>query len=113
MRIIDLIILMYHKEMPYKIMYEGEEYVYNKEFEEYVCCNHDLTPLFSKYNWYGLTILDDAVEIIEEKEDKEEKKIPEKLPKSVTDNAGSSKDMRLIATTINQLIDYIKSKGDE
>jgi hypothetical protein len=45
------------------------------------------------------------VEILEE-----EKKIPEKLPKSVTDNACSSKDMRLIAITINQLIDYLKAK---
>lgn len=43
----------------------------------------------------------------------EEKKIPEKLPKSVTDNAGSSKDMRLIAITLNEIIDYLKSKGDE
>lgn len=42
----------------------------------------------------------------------EEKKIPEKLPKTVTDNACSSKDMRLIAITINQLIDYLKSKGE-
>ena len=42
----------------------------------------------------------------------EEKKIPEKLPKSVTDNTGSSKDMRLIAITLNEIIDYLKNKGE-
>ena len=52
-------------------------------------------------------ILNNKVEILEE-----EKKIPEKLPKSVTDNAGSSKDMRLIAITLNQMIDYLKSKEE-
>jgi len=49
--------------------------------------------------------LNEKVEILEE-----EKKIPEKLPKSVTDNACSSKDMRLIANTLNQLINYLESK---
>ncbi len=122
-KIIDLIILTYRKKMPYKIMYEGEKYVYNEEFEEYVCCDHDLTPLLNIYNQYGLTILDDKVEILE-KEKKEEKKIPEKLKKKKTiDGSFEGKTIYIykyneyeIGETINEIIDYLqylKNKGDE
>ena len=104
-RIIDLIILMYHKEMPYKIMYEGEEYVYNKEFEEYVCCDHDLTPLFSKYNWYGLSILDDAVEILELKKIKKIEKI--------NGRSSFTKNQKRIIKKINEIIDKVNNEGDK
>lgn len=106
MKVIDLLSIN-KKEMPICIKHYSGIYVWDKEAGD-----------FFKGSGEGLlqwcvSSFDTQNHFIDEVEILEEKKIPEKLPKSVTDNACSSKDMRLIAITINQLIDYLKSKGDE
>ena len=102
MKVIDLLNKIANgEEVPKKIKYINKFFDYDNA--DYF--NTDIGYLFERCTL--CVILNDEVEIIEE-----EKKIPEKLPKSVTDNACSSKDMRLIAITINQLIDYLKTKGE-
>jgi hypothetical protein len=107
----ELLGMVKDDKAPKRIIYDKSKYFYNgleRDYYKYTTKDfkdEDIEYLFD----YKITeILNDEVEIIEE-----EKKIPEKLPKSVTDNGGSSKDVRLIANTLNQVIDYLKSKGDE
>lgn len=103
MKIIDLYNMVANNEkLPKKIIYKNCIFE-NRSVIDYWCKEAKicLDELIFMQN------LNDEVEILEE-----ENKMPEKLPKSVTDNAGSSKDMRLIAITLNQMIDYLKSKGE-
>lgn len=92
------------EEVPKKIKYQNIVY----EYKDYMYCTENANYqdiedyLFGKWNF---NILNDEVEILEE-----EKKIPERLPKSVTDNVRSNKDMVLIVFTLNKIIDYLESK---
>lgn len=112
-KLIDLLVKIANgEEIPKKIAIQNEVLIYNEgeilnlQDSYYMADNEDATWRIWAYE------LNDEVEILEDTP-KEEKKIPEKLPKSVTDNACSSKDMRLIAITLNKIIDYLKNKGDE
>lgn len=54
-----------NKQIPLKILYDNEEYVFNGE--SFVCCDHDTTPLLSEYNKSRLIdFLNDEVEILED-----------------------------------------------
>ena len=64
MRIIDLLNKIANgEELPRSIFYEGEDFVFNCDENTYVCCDHDLTPLFSEYNMKKEKFLNDEVEI--------------------------------------------------
>ena len=70
--------------------------------------------LYDVYTEFGnrnneeiIEFLNDEVEIIEEP-----KKI-EKLPKNITDNACTTRDQRIIANKINELIDEINNLKEE
>lgn len=53
------------KQIPKKVLYENEEYVFNGE--SFVCCDHDTTPLLSEYTKSRLIdFLTDEVEILED-----------------------------------------------
>ena len=111
MKIIDLLNKIANgEEVPKKIKYLNYEYEFNQVAEEYQRWFDGVS--------YGLgedrrldIILDEEVEILEE-----EKKIPENLP--------FNNDMKLTIMEvyhelekynykINEIIDYLKSKGDE
>lgn len=68
-KVIELFELIFNnKQIPQKILYDNEEYVFNGE--SFVCCDHDTTPLLSEYNKSRLIdFLNDEVEILEEQEE--------------------------------------------
>ncbi len=103
MKVIDLLNKIANgEEVPKKIKYDDEEFVftgYNSASKNY---NNELEDLFEVLDG---SMLNDEVEIIEEK------KIPEKLNKQ-----HFHKKQRQLANKINEIIDYLdylKSKGDQ
>ena len=117
-KVIDIMNKIYNKEnMPKQIKYDMKTYFYDETYQEYT--DYDRTyGLFSDLldKQYGIfKCLDDELEIIEE-----EKKIPAKLvPTSLKgiDNLDEKIEIAHIDTisvieTVNQLIDYLKSKGE-
>lgn len=115
MKIIDLLNKIANgKEVPKKIkinnvIYEYRGYMYCTEKANY----QDIEDyLFGKWNF---NILNEEVEILEE-----EKKIPEKIKLYTLSNNDSADfttlqdfNNRDIQRTINWILDYLKSKGDE
>lgn len=116
---------------PKKIKYKDKIYYYHKGYDFNYMYNSSSSSLmdnkkslfvFSSYKlkdgrryWDDNTAIDflnDEVEILEE-----EKKIPEKLGKCayVDGDIGYSwtKSEAILKTRINEIIDYLKSKGDE
>lgn len=65
-KVIELFELIFNnKQIPQKILYDNEEYVFNGE--SFVCCDHDTTSLLSEYNKSRLIeFLNDEVEILED-----------------------------------------------
>lgn len=122
-KIIDLYILIANKEfdkLPKKFTYEGYLWEYdvkNKMWFYYFGenKNHRFDRLF-----YINQILNDKVKILEE-----EKKIPEKL--NIEQNSignhyiknefgtqcNLTKHSKIIADKINEILDYLETKGDE
>ena len=108
MKIIDLLNKIANgEEVPKKIKYSYYEYEFNEKEKEYQRCFNELN--------YGLgedrrldIILDEPVEILEEP-----KGIPEKLPIYDCIDAYSKFDVNDNRKTINEIIDYLESKGDE
>ncbi len=103
MKVIDLLNKIANgEEVPKKIKYDDEEFVftgYNSASKNY---NNELEDLFEVLDG---SMLNDEVEIIEEK------KIPQKLNKQ-----HFHKKQRQLANKINEIIDYLdylKSKGDQ
>lgn len=100
-KIIDLLNKIANgEEVPKKIKYEYSIYELTPERNDYYCKN-EMRWFTNEINCLG--VLNDYVEIIEEP-----KKI-EKLPKNITDNAGATRDQRIIANKINELIDEINN----
>ena len=101
MKIIDLLNKMAKgEELPKKIRYNFKTYFYNNFTQDY--------GLFNDYleNNYGLSnCLNDEVEILEEK------KIPEKINNSYY-HLSQDQQNQLFKNTINEIIDYLKSKGE-
>lgn len=107
MKVIDLLNKIANgEEAPKTIKYRGLVF----DYDDIDYFNTDLGYLFEKY--VILEILNDEVKIIEEK------KIPEKLEDYSLDKKGKypispTLYEEILKDKINELIDYLKSKGDE
>ena len=67
MKIIDLFNKIANgKKVPKKIKYDDEYFVFNEEWHTYLCCDHDLTPLFDRCNMLKANFLNEEVEILED-----------------------------------------------
>ena len=114
MKIIDLLKKIANGNIPKRIIYDEYVYVWNNKIENY----EREIDIDTTLNWDYIAIncLNEPVEILEE-----EKKIPEKLiPTSLKgiDDLNEKIDVAHIDTistigTINEIIDYLKSKEDE
>ena len=106
---------------PKEIIYNGYNYLYHTDRKSYY-------RSVVGSNWIALTtdfsictILNNEVEILEEEKKKPEKiKIEQDTPSSnyyIRNENGTkcalTKHSKMIIETLNQLIDYFKSKGDE
>ena len=108
-KVIDLLnMISKGEEVPKKIkinnvIYEYRSYMYCTEKANY----QDIEDyLFGKWNF---NILNEEVEIIEE-----EKKIPEKIQKDDFESINEEEPKLCIAIRkINEIIDYLKSKGEK
>ncbi len=98
--IYDLLGLVKDDKAPQKIKYKYSIYELTSERNDYYCKN-EMRWFTNEINSLG--VLNDEVEIIEEP-----KKI-EKLPNNITDNAGATRDQRIIANKINEIIDEINN----
>ncbi len=123
MKIIDLLNKKVNgEELPKKIQYSGTIYLYDDEIKWYAD-EEGYINLYADYRY-----INDSIEIIEDKEVKEEKKIPEKIDMfdyfTGYDFSGTDEDLlkhletnfETINKTINEIIgylQYIKNKGDE
>ena len=114
--IYELLGMVKDDKAPKKVMYNGNLWEFNKTFNQY----HTQESGVNIWSGYNFNILNDEVEILEE-----EKKIPEKLkieqdtPSSnyyIRNENGTkcslTKHSKMIADTLNQVIDYLKSKGE-
>ena len=103
MKVIDLLNKIANNEEVPKFKYYGGTYIYDKETGMY----------WYQSTWFDFDIkyLNDEVEIIEE-----EKKIPKKLGECAYVDGeiaySWSKSEALLKTKINEIIDYLKSKGE-
>ena len=111
-KIIDLInMISKGEEVPKKIKYNGEEFQftgYDRASKNYI---NELEDLFEVLDG---SMLNDKVEILDE-----EKKIPEKITMRAglvgdINNKIENLDINIMAVEdkLNQLIDYLKSKGE-
>lgn len=99
MKVIDLLNKIANgEEIPKKIKFDYHYYIYDENYNTYY-------QEMSGGNQLRITIneLNDEIEIIEEK------KIPKKLKCKYTSQIGKIE----LAKTINEIIDYLESKGDE
>ena len=99
------------EQMPKRIKYMGRIFEYNENETNYITVEkpHDVITLFVTWSWD----LNEEVEILEE-----EKKIPEKLEtidfeKNYEYRTNCEISFQEIVIKINEIIDYLKSKGDE
>ena len=110
MKIIDLLNKIANgEEVPKKIKYLTYEYKFNQVDKEYQRWFNGLSYGLGEDRRLDIK-LDDEVEILEE-----EKKIPEKLTQfEAPFLKGDKPDIRfsLIIDQINEIIDYLKSKGE-
>ena len=106
MKVIDLLNKIANgEEVPKKIKYnifELKRTMSNNLLRLYV----DEEGMFFPEYYNGL-VLNDEVEIIEE-----EKKIPEKIPLNYADDRKPEEVYEYLRCSYNQLIDYLKSKGE-
>ena len=114
MKIIDLLNKIANgEEVPKKIKFMGNEFIWRQDLARYVLvgcedgiiAGHTLTDMRNIF-----ACLHDKVEIIEE-----EKKIPEKLDLILDEHFTNDELQAYIYETqekVNQVIDYLKSKGE-
>ncbi len=103
----ELLELVKDGKAPEKIKYEYSIYELTPEKDNYYCKN-EMRWFTNEINFLG--VLNNEVEIIEEP-----KKI-KKLPKEITDNVCATRDQKIIANKIDELIDEInnlKEKSNE
>lgn len=114
-KVIDIMNKIHNEEtVPKKIMYDFKTYFYDEACQDYT--DYDRTyGLFSDLldKQCGIfSCLNDEVEILEE-----EKKIPEKLEFGRSIENGEEiltvPSEKMIIIKINEIIDYLKSKGDK
>lgn len=122
MKIIDLLNKIANdEEVPKKIEYRNIKFLYDKVNKLYRVENYnEYNDLLMELSNYKGTDLNDEVEILEE-----EKKIPEKLKIEDDGNAitlfGEKENEWtildnvdvIICNKINEILDYLESKGDE
>lgn len=112
------------EEVPKRIRYEYKDYVYKDNYEDYYCeeeSRYLFEIIVNDENWKLSYTMNIEVEILEE-----EKKIPERVsnaevfevPKlnnmELSNIALTNKeDIKIIKDTLNKVLDYLKSKGDE
>ena len=103
MKIIDLLNKIANGEKPPKFEYYGGIYEYDRKTEKYW-----FNDMWFDFN--SFENINDEIEII-----KEEKKIPEKLYEisNIGDLTIKYPDNKQLMDKINEIIDCIKSKGDE
>ena len=103
----ELLGLIKDGKAPKKIIYNNEVWELDDD-NEYENNNYDKSLLEKLvYELYTLDFINDKVEIIEEP-----KKI-EKLPKEITDNVCATRDQKIIANKIDELIDEINNLKDK
>lgn len=108
MKIIELLNKIANgEEVPKKIKYRNWLYEFKKNYNDYLC---QYDSLLYRENDDVRQFLNDEVEILDNLE--EEKKIPEKLPTYDCIDAYSKFDINDNRKIINELIDYLKSKGE-
>lgn len=101
-QMIDLLVAIAKgEEIPKMIKYKSKTYSYDELERDYKNYTSTNDWLFESY--LITNILNDVVEIIEEP-----KKI-EKLPKEITDNVCATRDQKIIANKIDELIDEINN----
>ena len=122
MKVIDLLNKIANGKVPKKIIVDNK-FIYIHDGIDYK--SHDGTYLFDSYIETTTEDMNIEIEIVEDTLE-EEKKIPKKLeieqdkPSSNyyirNENGtkcGLTKHSKMIADTLNEIIDYLKSKGDE
>ena len=114
MKIIDLLNKIANSGEYPKIKFNNSIYAYHDKEHGYCRHYHDNTYICLDTDYYLFDILNDEVEILEE-----EKKTPEKI--TINDNGTlgfpngqwTARNMdKAFAVKINQLIDYLESKGE-
>lgn len=119
MKIIDLLNRIANGEIPKTIVYDERYFTYDDKRQNYFA--YDDSEIDWKYT--VMEYINDEIEIIEDTP-KEEKKIPEKIPYqfslnyiycNINETAKEEIDKTInhIYDKINEIIDYLKSKGDE
>jgi len=119
MKVIDLLNKIANREeVPEKVKYEYKDYVYKDNYEDYYCeeeSRYLFETIVHDENWKLSYAMNIEVEIIEDTPE-EEKKIPEKLGECAYVDGeiaySWSKSEAILKTRINEIIDYLKSKGD-
>ena len=112
MKVIDLLNKIANGNIPKRIIYDQFVYVWNSKIENYQREVDEMTTL----NWDYITIncLNEPVEILDNLE--EEKKIPEKIEIVKCDGLEiinlSQSQMVEVVHKINEICDYLKSKGE-
>ena len=107
MKVIDLYIKIANgEEIPKKIKFLDKQYTFEEEYKKYY--RHGVVSESFEDDWYISKILNDEVEIIEDTP-KEDKKIPEKLGLI---NYCEDQATLLIHHKVDEIIDYLKSKGE-
>lgn len=103
------------KELPKKVKAIDVIYEYDDHYRDYYNKSLDrflFVYMTSEEEWKLAYFLNIQVEILEE-----EKKIPEKIEREIYIENGveisSEPSIKQIMDKFNQLIDYLKSKGDE
>lgn len=102
--IYKLLGLVKDDKAPQKIKYEYSIYELIPERNNYYCKN-DMRWFTNEIN--SLEVLNNEVEIIEEPKE------IKKLPKEITDNACATRDQKIIANKIDELIDEINKLKEE
>ena len=108
-KIIDLYNLIANEDfdkLPKKVKYEDDIYYWHeKDLDYFTDDKHNFKVYL--FNNHTNFILNDEVEILED-----EKKIPEKIPLNYADDRKPEEVYEYLRCSYNQLLDYLKSKGD-
>ena len=111
MKIIDLLNKIANGEIPKTIVYDERYFTYDDKRQNYFA--YDDSEIDWKYT--VMEYINDEIEIIEDTP-KEEKKIPKKLDyqyRNLYGRLSQHKQSEIdIIDTLNQVIDYLKSKGE-
>lgn len=118
--IYELIGMIKDGKAPKRIIYDKSTYWYNgleKDYYKYTTKDFNDEDIEYLFDYKITEILNDTVEILEE-----EKKIPEKLESYISCGWNGTckdlkrdelfEDLKKIGNKINEIIDYLKSKGE-